>query len=87
MFVTRSQMEAANIPHYARDRCAHLLIPLNHCRYKNFYLPWKCDIEKTAYEYCQYKEYHFSFVILYRRQRQAAVFEDRKRLTQQQLNH
>jgi len=40
-----------------RDYCAHLLIPLNKCRRKNLYLPWRCEHERHAYEKCEYKEY------------------------------
>ena len=39
-----------------RDYCSHKLIPLNKCRYKNFFLPWKCEHERHVYEKCQYKE-------------------------------
>lgn len=27
-----------------------LLIPLNRCRHKEFYLPWKCEDERHGYE-------------------------------------
>lgn len=40
-----------------RDYCAHLLIPLNKCRRKNFYLPFRCNDERHAYEKCQYSQY------------------------------
>lgn len=40
-----------------RDYCAHLLIPLNECRHRNYYLPWKCEHERHDYEVCEYKEY------------------------------
>eukprot|EP00891_Asterochloris_glomerata_P009733 jgi/Astpho2/9733/gw1.00149.205.1_t len=40
-----------------RDFCAHLLIPLNACRRKEMYLPWKCEHERHAYEKCEYLEY------------------------------
>ena len=40
-----------------RDFCAHLLIPLNECRRKEMYLPWKCEHERHAYEKCEYLEY------------------------------
>lgn len=33
-----------------------LAIPLNKCRQKNFYLPWKCEDERHTYEKCQYDE-------------------------------
>lgn len=50
-------MAAADIDLAYRDFCAHLLIPLNKCRRENFYLPWKCEHERHAYELCEYKEY------------------------------
>ncbi len=33
-----------------------LLIPLNICRHKTDYLPWKCEDERHVYEKCQYDE-------------------------------
>jgi NADH dehydrogenase (ubiquinone) 1 beta subcomplex subunit 7 len=53
----QEEMHAANIDMVNRDFCAHLLIPLNECRRKSFYLPWKCEHERHAYELCQYNEY------------------------------
>ena len=40
-----------------RDFCAHLLVPLNKCRRKTLYLPWKCEHERHVYEKCEYQEY------------------------------
>ena len=37
-------MSAARLPLAYRDTCAHLLIPLNRCRYEEWYLPWKCVV-------------------------------------------
>ena len=37
-------MSEARLPLQYRDSCAHLLIPLNRCRYEEFYLPWKCEV-------------------------------------------
>lgn len=37
-------MSAAKLPIPYRDSCAHLLIPLNRCRYEEYYLPWKCEV-------------------------------------------
>lgn len=37
-------MSAARLPLPYRDSCAHLLIPLNRCRYEEYYLPWKCEV-------------------------------------------
>jgi len=37
-------MRDAKVPLAYRDSCAHLLIPLNRCRYETYYLPWKCEV-------------------------------------------
>jgi NADH dehydrogenase (ubiquinone) 1 beta subcomplex subunit 7 len=54
---TREEMSAARVPLAYRDTCAHLLIPLNKCRYDNYYLPWRCTDERHGYEKCQYEEF------------------------------
>ncbi|KAI9729479.1 MAG: hypothetical protein M1834_006860 [Cirrosporium novae-zelandiae] len=54
---THDQMSEARLPLAYRDSCAHLLIPLNRCRHKEFYLPWKCENERHTYEKCQYEEF------------------------------
>lgn len=41
---TREQMSEARLPLPYRDSCAHLLIPLNRCRFEEFYMPWKCVV-------------------------------------------
>ena len=46
---TREQMSEARLPLQYRDSCAHLLIPLNRCRFEEYYLPWKCVVCKA---YC-----------------------------------
>ncbi|RIB10699.1 NADH-ubiquinone oxidoreductase [Gigaspora rosea] len=56
MIATQKEMEEAHLPLEWRDFCAHLLIPLNKCRNKNNYLPWKCENERHVYEKCQYDE-------------------------------
>lgn len=45
---TREEMSAARVPLAYRDSCAHLLIPLNHCRYDNYYLPWRCMVQSRS---------------------------------------
>eukprot|EP00890_Picochlorum_soloecismus_P005403 jgi/Picsp_1/5864/NSC_03223-R1_nadh-ubiquinone oxidoreductase b18 len=55
--VTEKEVHDAKVPLAFRDYCVDALIPLNECRRKNFYLPWKCEHERHAYELCQYKEY------------------------------
>ncbi|KAK3722451.1 hypothetical protein LTR37_002443 [Vermiconidia calcicola] len=54
---TREEMSAARLPLAYRDSCAHLLIPLNKCRYDNYFLPWRCEDERHGYEKCQYEEF------------------------------
>ncbi|ETN43491.1 uncharacterized protein HMPREF1541_02650 [Cyphellophora europaea CBS 101466] len=54
---TREEMSEAKLPLAYRDSCAHLLIPLNKCRHKTWYMPWKCESERHGYEKCQYDEF------------------------------
>ncbi|TVY58301.1 NADH dehydrogenase [ubiquinone] 1 beta subcomplex subunit 7 [Lachnellula cervina] len=54
---TREAMSEARLPIAYRDSCANLLIPLNRCRYEEYYLPWKCETERHSYEKCQYDEF------------------------------
>ena len=46
MIASREDMKRAKLDIGYRDFCAHLLIPLNECRRKSFYLPWKCGHER-----------------------------------------
>ncbi|KAI5850997.1 NADH-ubiquinone oxidoreductase-like protein B18 subunit [Tricharina praecox] len=55
--LTHEEMSAARLPLAYRDTCAHLLVPLNKCRYDTFYMPWKCEDERHSYEKCQYVEF------------------------------
>lgn len=55
--LTSEEMNEHKIPLGARDRCAALVIPLNKCRIDNWFLPWKCEHERHAYEKCEYDEY------------------------------
>uniref|UniRef100_A0A7N0UK27 NADH dehydrogenase [ubiquinone] 1 beta subcomplex subunit 7 n=1 Tax=Kalanchoe fedtschenkoi TaxID=63787 RepID=A0A7N0UK27_KALFE len=55
MIATREEMVEARVPIPYRDQCAHLLIPLNKCRQKEYYLPWKCEDERHVYEKCEYE--------------------------------
>ena len=57
MKVTHEEMKAARVPLLFRDYCAHLLIPLNECRVKTWYSPFKCSELRHSYEKCQYDEY------------------------------
>ena len=56
MQATQKQLSEAKIDLAYRDFCAHLLIPLNECRKRSYFLPWKCEHERHVYEKCQYKE-------------------------------
>ncbi|KAF5182420.1 NADH dehydrogenase [ubiquinone] 1 beta subcomplex subunit [Thalictrum thalictroides] len=55
MIATQEEMVSARVPIPYRDQCAHLLIPLNKCRSKEFFLPWKCEDERHIYEKCEYE--------------------------------
>ena len=56
MQAPQKELVDAKIDLAYRDFCAHLLIPLNECRRKSYYLPGKCEHERHVYEKCQYKE-------------------------------
>ncbi|PXF48213.1 NADH dehydrogenase [ubiquinone] 1 beta subcomplex subunit 7 [Gracilariopsis chorda] len=57
MQCTDEEMAQNRIPLDYRDFCAHKLIPLNNCRRKNLYLPFRCEDERHDYEKCQYDQY------------------------------
>ena len=50
---TREEMSDARLPLQYRDSCAHLLIPLNRCRFEEYYLPWKCVVKWTFAGLCR----------------------------------
>ncbi|GMK55560.1 hypothetical protein CspeluHIS016_0206160 [Cutaneotrichosporon spelunceum] len=54
---SETEMKANHLPLGWRDQCSSLLIPLNICRHKTDYLPWKCEDERHVYEKCQYDDY------------------------------
>eukprot|EP01087_Luapelamoeba_hula_P004450 TRINITY_DN14406_c0_g1_i1.p1 TRINITY_DN14406_c0_g1~~TRINITY_DN14406_c0_g1_i1.p1 ORF type:complete len:121 (+),score=28.87 TRINITY_DN14406_c0_g1_i1:30-392(+) len=56
MGVTVAELEEARIPVGLRDYCAASLLPLTQCRRAEYYLPWKCENERHAYEKCQFEE-------------------------------
>jgi hypothetical protein len=43
-------MRDAKLPLQYRDSCAHLLIPLNRCRFETWYMPWKCEVRDAPRE-------------------------------------
>jgi len=47
-------LKRQQVPLYARDNCAHLLVPLNICRKETLYAPWKCTHQRHIYEECQF---------------------------------
>ncbi|KAI3624422.1 hypothetical protein CBS14141_002850 [Malassezia furfur] len=51
------EAQAARLPLGYRDACSALLIPLNQCRRKTLYAPWKCEEERHTYERCQYQDF------------------------------
>lgn len=56
MKVSDDEMALNQIPLHARDCCAHMLIELRRCQRREFYLPWKCEMEKHNYEACLIQE-------------------------------
>ncbi|KXN69476.1 hypothetical protein CONCODRAFT_59317 [Conidiobolus coronatus NRRL 28638] len=56
MQVSPKELKDNRVPLHWRDYCAHLVIPLNKCRYDNYYKTWACQDEKHAYEKCQYDD-------------------------------
>lgn len=64
MRVDDAEMALNQIPLGARDCCAHWLIELRRCQRREYYLPWKCQLEKHCYEACKIQEYPLSLVVL-----------------------
>lgn len=56
MQISDDELALNQIPHWSRDACAHLLVPLNRCRRENLYMPFMCHDERHGYEACLYKE-------------------------------
>ena len=56
MYITQEELNKTQLALGYRDYCAHLAIPLIKCRNETNCLPWKCEMEKMAYEKCQYDE-------------------------------
>ncbi|KAJ2779997.1 hypothetical protein H4R18_003697 [Coemansia javaensis] len=57
MQISAQAMAEAQLPLRYRDYCAHMLVPLNKCRHRTMYMPWKCEEERHAYEKCQYDDF------------------------------
>ena len=56
MYITKQELQKEQIALCWRDYCAHLLPALNKCRRETFFLPWKCELERLAWQKCQYDE-------------------------------
>ncbi|CAK9781429.1 hypothetical protein CC85DRAFT_255607 [Cutaneotrichosporon oleaginosum] len=69
---SETEMKANRLPLGWRDQCSSLLIPLNICRHKTDYLPWKCEDERHTYEKCQYDDYVRRMKELVKQKREAA---------------
>ncbi|KYR02791.1 hypothetical protein DLAC_00256 [Tieghemostelium lacteum] len=80
MISTQKELDDNNVPLNFRDFCSHLLIDLNNCRVKNYYLPWRCSEERHAYEQCQYDEY------IIRMGQKEQLVADQKRQEQEKNN-
>ena len=74
--VGETAFEVARVPLVFRDYCAHILIPLNQCRVKTWYSPWKCTDLRHSYEKCQFDEYERRVAIA--RQEQAGGGDDER---------
>jgi NADH dehydrogenase (ubiquinone) 1 beta subcomplex subunit 7 len=42
------------VPIHLRDKCAHLLVPLNVCRRETLFHPDRCGHQRHIYEECQH---------------------------------
>lgn len=86
MLISDEELARERIPLALRDCCAHLLVPLNRCRRRNLYLPFRCHEERHEYEQCLYNEYHLPpHTIL--TSFSPSSFLRRSRLLQQQRNN
>ena len=64
MRISETTCKQYNVPNYARDYCVHLYIPLTSCRFKTFYMPWRCQELFKAYQRCQQNELNKSYFSL-----------------------
>ncbi|XP_042501593.1 NADH dehydrogenase [ubiquinone] 1 beta subcomplex subunit 7-like [Macadamia integrifolia] len=78
MIATQEEMVQARVPLAYRDQCANLLVPLNKCRVAEFYLPWKCENERHAYEKCEYE------LVMERMLKMQKIREEQEKLKQRQ---
>ena len=47
-------LKKEQVPIAYRDKCAHLLVPLNRCRRETWFSPNQCGTQRHLYEECQY---------------------------------
>ena len=47
-------LKKEHVPLPFRDNCAHLVVPLNHCRRETFFNPDACTHQRHIYEECEY---------------------------------
>ena len=47
-------LKREQVPVPYRDKCAHLLVPLNRCRQETFSNPHRCTQQRHIYEECQF---------------------------------
>lgn len=52
--MSNEEMDAFSVPLNHRDECSHILVALNECRKKNYWLPFKCKTERHNYEHCYF---------------------------------
>lgn len=53
--LTEEEMDKHGIQRQTRDACVHHYLPLQTCRRKTYYAPWKCSEERLRLERCYYK--------------------------------
>ncbi|PFH49899.1 hypothetical protein AMATHDRAFT_62170 [Amanita thiersii Skay4041] len=69
---SQSVLKSHSVPLAWRDNCSALLLPLNVCRKKTYFMPWECEHERHTYEKCQYDDYVRRMKALVKQKREAA---------------
>ncbi|ORX34253.1 NADH-ubiquinone oxidoreductase B18 subunit-domain-containing protein [Kockovaella imperatae] len=70
---SQEEMMINRVPLQWRDQCSALLIPLNKCRHRENYAPWKCEDERHTYEKCQYQDFLRRAKVLQKEKKAAAL--------------
>jgi NADH dehydrogenase (ubiquinone) 1 beta subcomplex subunit 7 len=73
MYISQAELAQTQIPPVWRDYCSHLLKELYACRSDNYYLPWRCGLEKVAWSKCEYDDFLRRRSVLAGEQRAAAL--------------